>query len=206
MVRSNFDALDWAIVSELSRNARLSTRKIASRLPLSEATVRRRLKRLVDADAVSLKALVDPAFLGLNIEAIIGLSVRMDRVSKVVEALRKLDNVVYVAVVSGRFDITLLGVFHSVDDLLQFMESEVGQLEGVKGTETLVCLKVEKGRHVFLGGEAENRAYPKDQSRKPRAQKALMVSKAAAKPATKVSAKPAIKASTKPSKGTKSAR
>lgn len=177
MVRQNYDALDWAIVSELSRNARLSTRRIASRLPLSEATVRRRLKRLVDADAVSLRALVDPAVLGLNIEAIIGLSVRMDRVTKVVESLKKLDNVIYVAVVSGRFDITLLGVFHSVDDLLKFMESEVGQLEGVKGTETLVCLRVEKGRHVFLSGEVDGRAYPKDQGRKTKAPVAVEAAK-----------------------------
>ena len=124
MKRNDFDALDWAIVAQLSRNARLSTRKIASKLPLSEATVRRRLKRLLDADAISLRATIDPAYLGFNIQAIIGLSVRMDRVSKVVEALRECDNVVYCAVVSGRFDVTILGVFGSVDDLLKFMETK----------------------------------------------------------------------------------
>lgn len=199
MVRQNFDALDWAIVSELSRNARLSTRRIASRLPLSEATVRRRLKRLVDADAVSLRALVDPAVLGLNIEAIIGLSVRMDRVTKVVESLKKLDNVIYVAVVSGRFDITLLGVFHSVDDLLKFMEAEVGQLEGVKGTETLVCLRVEKGRHVYLSGEVDSRAYPKEQGRKPKTQVAV-------KPARALKAASKGQRTPKPTRGARSGR
>lgn len=157
---TQFDALDWAIVAQLSENARLSTRKIASKLPLSEATVRRRLKRLLDAGVVSLRALVDPASLGLNIEAVVGLSVRMDRVSKVVESLRAAENVVYASVVSGRFDVVVVTVFASVDDLLTFMETEVGPLEGVKGTETLVCLRVEKGKHIYLGGQAEKRALP----------------------------------------------
>lgn len=164
MKKSAFDALDWAIVSQLSRNARLSTRKIASRLPLSEATVRRRLKRLIDADAISLKALIDPAYLGFNIQALMGLSVRMDRVTKVVDSIRKSDNIIYASVVSGRFDVILLGVFRSVDDLLKFMETEVGTLDGVKGTETLVCLRVEKGKHVFLGAQADKRAYPHGES------------------------------------------
>jgi len=165
MNRNDFDANDWAIVAQLSRNARLSTRKIASKLPLSEATVRRRLKRLLDADAISLRATIDPAYLGFNIQAIIGLSVRMDRVSKVVEALRECDNVVYCAVVSGRFDVTILGVFGSVDDLLKFMETHVGTLEGVKSSETQVCLRVEKGKHAFLGSQADKRAYPQPEPR-----------------------------------------
>src|SRR3990170_4311517 len=141
----------WAVVAQLSRNARLSTRKIASKLPLSEATVRRRLKRLLDADAISLRATIYPAYLGFNIQAIIGLSVRMDRVSKVVEALRECDNVVYCAVVSGRFDVTILGVFGSVDDLLKFMETHVGTLECVKSSETQVCLRVERSEERRVG-------------------------------------------------------
>jgi len=162
MKEHSLDALDWSIVGQLSRNARLSTRRIAAQLPLSEATVRRRLKRLVDADVISLRALIDPVYLGFNIQAVIGLSVRMDRVTKVVDFLRACDNVVYVAVVSGRFDITLLGVFESVDHLLKFMESTVGTLEGVKGTETLICLRIEKGKHLFLGTQADRQALGKE--------------------------------------------
>ncbi|MEW6033311.1 MAG: Lrp/AsnC family transcriptional regulator [Chloroflexota bacterium] len=165
MNKSKFDALDWAIASQLSENARLSTRKIAAKLPLSEATVRRRLKRLVDADAICLRALIDPVFLGFNICALVGLSVRMDNVSKVVEFLRRCDNVVYVAIVSGRFDVMLMGVFQSVDDLLKFMETEVGTLDGVKGTETLISLRIEKGKHIYLGAQAKRRAHHQPDSK-----------------------------------------
>lgn len=189
-MKQNLDALDWAIVAQLSSNARLSTRRIASRLPLSEATVRRRLKRLVDAEVVSLRALIDPTSLGFNIEAIIGLSVQMDRVTRVVEQLRKSENVVYVSVVSGRFDIAFLGVFKSVEDLLKFMETEVGTLEGVKGTETLICLRIEKGKHVFLGGQAEKNAYPHAElrrSRRARVEKELEPEKPAPEPVRKTS-------------------
>ncbi|MBI2859794.1 MAG: Lrp/AsnC family transcriptional regulator [Chloroflexi bacterium] len=191
MKRSTLDAWDWAIITQLSANSRLSTRRIASKLPLSEATVRRRLKRLIDADVVNLRALIDPTSLDYNIEAIVGLSVQMDRVTKVVEALRRCDNVIYLAVVSGRFDITFLGVFKSAEDLLTFMETQVGVLDGVKGTETLICLRVEKGRHAHLGAQAEKRAYPEGEIKRGRRSRKESVVVEAPGPEPKPARKPA---------------
>jgi Lrp/AsnC family transcriptional regulator for asnA, asnC and gidA len=164
MSKQELDALDWAIVSQLSRNARLSTRKIASKLPLSEATVRRRLKKLAAADVIGLQATVDPTFLGFNIQALIGLSVRVDLVPNAMKALCGFDNVTYCAAVSGRFDVILIGLFSSVEDMLQFMEKQIGTLNGVQNSETMVCLRLEKGRYTFMGTQAEKRAGPQLQA------------------------------------------
>jgi Lrp/AsnC family transcriptional regulator, regulator for asnA, asnC and gidA len=165
MSTQEIDALDWAIVAQLSRNARLSTRKIASKLPLSEATVRRRLKRLASADTISLRAMVDPTFLGFDVQAIIGLEVQVELADKVMKKLSEFDNIIYCAALAGRFDVVLIGLFSSVDDMLKFMERQVGTLDGVQGSETLVCLRVEKGEHVFMGSQAEKRASPLPEGR-----------------------------------------
>ena len=44
----------------------------------------------------------------------------------------------------GRFDAIALMWFSSTEQLFKFMEKDVGKLEGVKATETFICLHVEK--------------------------------------------------------------
>jgi DNA-binding Lrp family transcriptional regulator len=47
-------------------------------------------------------------------------------------------------ITSGRFDAIALMWFSSTEQLYDFMEKEVGKLEGIKATETFVCLHMEK--------------------------------------------------------------
>jgi Lrp/AsnC family transcriptional regulator, regulator for asnA, asnC and gidA len=138
---------------------------MASKLPLSEATVRRRLKRLAEADAISLRATIDPSFMGFTIQALIGLKVRIDVADKVMKTLCGWDNVTYCAAVAGRYDLILIGLFASVEDMLEFIERQVGTLEGVQSSETLVCLRIVKGRHTFMAAQAEKLAGPQLQAR-----------------------------------------
>lgn len=49
------------------------------------------------------------------------------------------------AVTTGRFDVVALLWFTSTDELFTFMETEVPKMEGVRNTETFICLHVEKG-------------------------------------------------------------
>lgn len=166
MHSTGLDADDLAVVSVLSENTRLSIKRMAARLGVSEATVRRKLKKLLDADVVSMGVHTDPVRLGLGAQALVGLSVRIDRLSNVVQALQACDNVPFVAVVSGRFDIVFQGVFGSVEDISRFLATEIGTRDDVERTETMLCLRVEKGKHLSLGSSTEQRATPTAASKK----------------------------------------
>ncbi len=56
--------------------------------------------------------------------------------------------------------------------VLTGMETEIGKLDGVKGSETLVCLRVEEGKHLFLGAQAAIRAQKGDARPRSRATRA----------------------------------
>ncbi|MGH8571992.1 MAG: Lrp/AsnC family transcriptional regulator, partial [Gammaproteobacteria bacterium] len=79
--------LDAAIFAELQRDGRIAFTALAERLGVSEAYVRRRVKRLTDADVLSITAVADPALLGLEEMAWIGLVVAPAHLRAVTRAL-----------------------------------------------------------------------------------------------------------------------
>ena len=73
------DELDRKIIGILQLDGRASNAKIARQLGVSEGTIRRRLKRLIEDEAIQVVALPEPSKLGYNTEAIVGIQV--DRAS-----------------------------------------------------------------------------------------------------------------------------
>ena len=74
------DTLDRKIITLLETNGRASNARIARDVGVSEGTVRRRLKRLIQDNIINVVALPDPGKLGYNSEAIIGVQVDPDQV------------------------------------------------------------------------------------------------------------------------------
>ena len=81
------DELDRNIISILERNGRASNARIARDVGVSEGTVRRRLKRLINEQIINVIALPDPRKLGYNSEALIGVQVDPDKVDEVFGSL-----------------------------------------------------------------------------------------------------------------------
>jgi DNA-binding Lrp family transcriptional regulator len=67
-----------------------------------------------------------------------------EKVDYVLKALGSRKDVKYICVTSGRSDVIAIMWFTSTEQLYDFMEREVGKIEGIKATETFVCLHVEK--------------------------------------------------------------
>ena len=64
------------------------------------------------------------------------------------EALAKRPEIRRVSTTTGRFDIIALAQFRSTDYLSGLMIKELAHLEGLKDSETLICLDLKKGRYV----------------------------------------------------------
>ena len=67
-------ALDFAIIAELEGDGRMPNSELARRLGIAESTCHKRVRALVDAGVITgFHAEVDPAAVGLHLEALISI-------------------------------------------------------------------------------------------------------------------------------------
>lgn len=138
------DELDRKIIALLENNGRASNARIARDVGVSEGTVRRRLKRLIQDRIINVVALPDPSKLGYESEALIGVQVDPDQVDAVSEKLASLQHTRWVAVTTGTYDVFAWATLPSAEALGHFLREQVGAIAGVRRTETFVNLAVTK--------------------------------------------------------------
>jgi len=138
------DEADRAIIRFLQRDGRMSNTEIARALEVTETTVRKRIGRLIDEGLINIVAVPTPAAAGWNVSAIIGISVRLDTLHDVTERLVTCQEVRYVGVSTGRFDIIVEAFFFDHEHVLRFLSDTLGALPGLTAVETSIILKVEK--------------------------------------------------------------
>src|SRR5512134_1837884 len=80
MTRSlpKLDDVDRAIIEHLQADGRMPYTRLAGAVGLSEAAVRQRVQRLVDAKAMQVVAVTDPLRLGLRRVALVGIRAEGD--------------------------------------------------------------------------------------------------------------------------------
>lgn len=141
------DRLDVQIVSRLQEDGNATNANIARSIlpsPVSEETVRRRLKRLMQDGYMKIVAVPDARKMGYESQVIIGLQVDADKVDDVADALSEMDEVSWVSVTTGSFDIFGWATLKSFDQLSDFLRTRVGRIEGVKKMETFLTLESKK--------------------------------------------------------------
>jgi Lrp/AsnC family transcriptional regulator for asnA, asnC and gidA len=138
------DELDRRIIALLERNGRASNARIARDVGVSEGTVRRRLKRLVQDRIINVIALPDPRKLGYESEALIGIQVDPDKIDQVATKVAELDHTRWVAVTTGTYDVFAWATLPNAEALGMFLREKVGTIPGVRRTETFVNLAVKK--------------------------------------------------------------
>ena len=141
------DALDSEIIGILQNDGRASNAGIAREVGVSEGTVRRRLKRLVDEDFIKVVALINHRRLGYSSEAIVGIQVDPSIVDQVADAVSMLVEVSWVVVTTGAYDIFAWVEVHSAEELGIFLRRKLGVISGVRRTETFVNLGIRKPTH-----------------------------------------------------------
>lgn len=137
------DETDRRIISILQDDARQSNAAIARTIDVSEATVRRRIKIMVDSGTLTIRAVPNPVKFGLNTTAMIGIDVEPDKLESVANALKVRDEVGFLGVSTGRYDLVSWVQVRDLDELRLFLEV-VSKIPGVRKTETLVLLDVKK--------------------------------------------------------------
>ena len=141
------DNLNERIIDILQSDGRASNASIARSLGVSEGTIRRRLNMLIEEDIVNVNVSLNPGKLGFFTKAIIGVQVDPDKIDLVGEGLAKLEEIDWVSVTTGSFDIFAWVTLESAEKLGVFLKTRVGTISGVRKTETFICLSMRKDRH-----------------------------------------------------------
>lgn len=136
--------IDVAIIQLLRQDGRMSNRELAKGLGVSEVTVRKRLKKLLDSSLLSIVAMVEPQQLGYNFDVVVSIRVDINHVEEVALQLAQLPEVRYVALTSGAYDILCAVLLKDKDDLVDFLLRKLTSFEGIISTETTFSLKVLK--------------------------------------------------------------
>lgn len=131
------------IVEQLQQDGRRPYAAIGKAVGLSEAAVRQRVQRLVDSGVIQIVAVTDPMQVGFPRAAMLGIRVDGD-ITDVADALAELDEVDYVVITAGAFDILAEVVCEDDDHLLEIMNNKIRSIPGVRSTETFVYLKLRK--------------------------------------------------------------
>ncbi len=143
------DELDWKIVDILRIDGRMSNREIGRRLQVSEGTVRGRLKRMRQAGVVRITAVTDVRAIGKNVWGSIGIRVDRERIYEVAKALEEIDELSFVAVTLGLYDIIAFVVADSREQLLEILTERIRGIPGVRRTETAEALEVLKHQYAL---------------------------------------------------------
>jgi Lrp/AsnC family transcriptional regulator, regulator for asnA, asnC and gidA len=142
------DAPNRAIIEALQRDGRQPYGAIAEAVGLSEAAVRRRVQRLRESGIMQIVAVTDPLQLGFTRQAMIGVSVEGD-VRKVADKLSGMQEVDYVVMCAGSFDILAEIVCEDDERLLHVLNDSVRSIPGVRSTETFLYLKLAKQTYTW---------------------------------------------------------
>jgi Lrp/AsnC family transcriptional regulator for asnA, asnC and gidA len=138
------DEIDQSIIEVMRVDGRISFSEIASRLGVSPGMIRLRYNRLVEMGVLKVVAISNPLHMGYQTMALIGIRVDGSELLKVAEKISKLDEVVYLIITSGRFDLFAEVMCRDHADLLQFLTEKLTCIEGVRDSESFMHLKIVK--------------------------------------------------------------
>lgn len=144
MSAPQLDDLDRQLIEVLARDARVSNRKIAGVLGVTEGTVRGRIKRLQQEGLISFTAITSFGLADSARMAFIGVQVEVSDVREVARRIAELTSVNAVMITMGRFNVLAICLFSSLDNLLEVSSDQILSIPGVHHVETSIAVKTVK--------------------------------------------------------------
>jgi DNA-binding Lrp family transcriptional regulator len=139
--RYQLDAFDLQILEVLAGDARLSNRKIAQTLGVTEGTIRGRLKRLQEENYLRFTAVTAPSYLGSPLLVFIGVTAEQGRVKDVAQTIADMEGIRSVIITLGRFNVHVVGMYGTLEEVLAVANNAILAIPGVRHVETSISVK-----------------------------------------------------------------
>ena len=144
----SLDEKSKKLIELLQRDGRSSYAALAKAVNLSEAAVRQRVQRLIDTGLMQIVAVTDPLLIGFTRQAMIGIKANGD-LRAVSAQIAALEEVAYVVICAGSFDLLAEVVCENDEHLLELLNDEIRNIEGVTAIEAFVYLQLEKQTYTW---------------------------------------------------------
>ncbi len=139
------DSLDVSILDILRDNSRTSNAEIARALGTSEATIRRRIRSMMDKGIIAgFSTYIDYSLIENPVKAYIHLKIRTEKMESVVEKVRSHNMLLALYRVAGEYDLLCVTLFSSMTGLHEFIDYFLG-IDGIIETNTQIVMKAYKG-------------------------------------------------------------
>jgi Lrp/AsnC family transcriptional regulator, regulator for asnA, asnC and gidA len=138
------DELDLQLITMLSQDARVSNRRIAAELGVTEGTVRGRIKRLQQDGLIAFTAITGFEMAGKAHLAFIAVQAEVESVRTVAKDISELPLINAVMITMGQFNILAMVLFEELDSLVEVASDQILALPGVHHVETSIAVKTIK--------------------------------------------------------------
>jgi len=126
----------------------MSFAELARRLDVSPGMARERYHRLVQNNVLQVVAVTNPPAMGYRMMTLIGIKVDGSRLHEVARQIAAFDEVIYLVLCTGSYDILAEVVCRDNADLLQFLTERLHVVEGIRDAESFVYLDIVKEIHT----------------------------------------------------------
>jgi DNA-binding Lrp family transcriptional regulator len=158
------DALDRRIAAALQLDGRASWQRISRAVGASESTVSRRTQRMIGSGELRVVAIADPVRCGFGHWVILQVRCEIGEAPRVARALAEREDVRYLSLVTGPYDIVVEMIVPSRRYLSRVLMEELPRVEGLRETTTRMVLRNFKMAYDWsrelLGERAAELEYP----------------------------------------------
>jgi Lrp/AsnC family transcriptional regulator for asnA, asnC and gidA len=140
----SLDSVDRQIIRTLQRDGRASNVEIARYAGVSEATVRKRLDRLLSEGVLRVTAVPDAARVGLSTATFLSFEIELSQMDQISDQLSRCPEVRSIYYTTGESDLIVEAWFSSSNELLRFLTHRVASIPGIKRTATSHVLRTIK--------------------------------------------------------------
>jgi len=143
------DNLDREIIRYLQMDGRASNVDVARALGVAEATVRKRLERLIDEGIVAFSACVEPKRVGLETHTILLIKAEVGQVERVGRALAAMPEARCVHFLTGEYDLMAEVLLANTAALSRFLTEKISLIPGISRVSTSHVLATFKEPHQW---------------------------------------------------------
>jgi Lrp/AsnC family transcriptional regulator, regulator for asnA, asnC and gidA len=135
---------DCAMINLLQKDGRMSIVTLAKKLSISETTARSKLKHLLDNKIINIVAVSNPLDLGFEIIGSLNLTIDLKKKDQVMEELKKIDALNYIALTTGGTDIDVEFVARSLSEFKELIFERICLIDGVNSARTSLIVEILK--------------------------------------------------------------
>jgi len=148
---AKIDEVDLQIIKFLNEDGRTPFSQIAQRLGVSTGMIRQRYHRLVQEGILQVVAVTNPLLMGFTTMAQIGVKVDVSHLQEIADQIASFEEVIYLVLLTGSYDLHIEVVCRDQAHLLDFLTSKLHSVEGIKDTETFICMRIAKEVYTWTG-------------------------------------------------------